>query len=118
MTISGNFINHVIKTGDHTPRLFATSTHKEIVFTSHQELEDVDKQMKEEINWIPTEKRYNLTDEEKRLMKIFHRGFQLQEAANGQDIGTCCHGLLTVGTCEIVNDQQFDLNNVYYSGNI
>ncbi len=80
-------MDYVMRTGDATPRLFSPKNGV-MVFKTHEELEKVD--------------RNQLSDDENKLLKIFHRGFQLQEAANGKDVSSCCYGLPTNGL-EILN---------------
>jgi hypothetical protein len=78
-------MNHVMRTGDATPRLFSRNL-GELVFKSHEEIEKMEPIIKDK-----------LSEDELKLMKIFHRGFQLQEAANGKDVGSCIYGFPTNG---------------------
>eukprot|EP00029_Vermamoeba_vermiformis_P010565 TRINITY_DN557_c0_g1_i2.p1 TRINITY_DN557_c0_g1~~TRINITY_DN557_c0_g1_i2.p1 ORF type:complete len:882 (-),score=159.48 TRINITY_DN557_c0_g1_i2:115-2760(-) len=87
----GYFMDHVMRTGDATPRLFSKNNGV-MVFKTHEELEETERAIKSK-----------LSEDELKLMKIFHRGFQLQEAANGKDVSSCSYGLPTNGL-EILND--------------
>jgi hypothetical protein len=87
----GSYMNHALRTGDTTPRLFSRNL-GELVFKSHEEIEKMEPIIKDK-----------LSEDELKLMKIFHRGFQLQEAANGKDVGSCIHGLPTNGL-ELLNE--------------
>jgi hypothetical protein len=64
----------------------------ELVFKSHEELEKKENEIRDK-----------LSSDELKLMKIFHRGFQLQEAANGKDVGSCIYGFPTNGL-ELLNE--------------
>jgi hypothetical protein len=80
----GEYIEHVIATGDPTPRLkLANYNNKIVTFKNHGELEVIENERwEEEKNEVPViNRKWNMTKEEIKLMKVFHRGFQLQDAA-------------------------------------
>lgn len=79
---------------DPTPRLFSPY-YGMLVFKNHQELERIELERRSNNGWD------KLTHDEIMLMKVFHRGFQMQDSAT--DVSSCCWGNPT-NALEVLNE--------------
>lgn len=89
----------MISKGDSTPRI-KSNFHGLLKFDTHQDLERIDREREAEKELPEEQRKWRFTTDEIKLMKVFHRGFQLREAASGQYI-PCIHGNPT-GALEIL----------------
>jgi hypothetical protein len=97
--VLGDYIEYVIAKGDPKPRL-KSKNHGLVTFDTHQDLERIEREREADKDKPEDQRRWNFTPDELKLMKVFHRGFQMREAVSGNYVH-CSYGNPT-GALEIL----------------